>query len=235
MFVRPRTMQPAARSRATTVASRCAGGRDCKTTDPAVVTLPATSNRSLTETGRPARGGSAAPAARSRSTASACARATISRAKRRPACRSSQSSISVRMPRRWYAGDRVLGYPSSGHRLSIVGFQAIRSEFEDPLQRDLGEAVAVRHAARRRLRGAIEGIDLRRVVPAFEAQLEAAHGRKAERHRALPEMLAVGRTGGEAVLVIEVFDASGYAPLRVESVVRIARHAVPRRGRAACA
>ncbi len=54
MLVRPIGMKPAARMRATTVASLVAAGASRKATDPAVVTSPAMSNKSLTETGMPA-------------------------------------------------------------------------------------------------------------------------------------------------------------------------------------
>jgi hypothetical protein len=60
-------MNPAARKRATAGASFLAGLASFSTMEPAVVTSPAMSNRSLTETGMPANGESAAPRARRRS------------------------------------------------------------------------------------------------------------------------------------------------------------------------
>ena len=56
MLVRPTSTAPAARSRATTGASRAAGGRSSSAFEPASVTSPATSNRSLIDTGSPASG-----------------------------------------------------------------------------------------------------------------------------------------------------------------------------------
>ena len=67
MLVRPIGMNPAARSRATDGASRAAGAASRNTTEPAVVTSPATSNRSLIETGMPANREGAAPRSRRRS------------------------------------------------------------------------------------------------------------------------------------------------------------------------
>ena len=61
MLVRPIGMKPAARSRATLGASCVAGGASRKTTEPAVVTSPAMSNRSLIDTGMPANGDGAWP------------------------------------------------------------------------------------------------------------------------------------------------------------------------------
>mmetsp|Transcript_2453 Transcript_2453/g.7554 ORF Transcript_2453/g.7554 Transcript_2453/m.7554 type:complete len:294 (-) Transcript_2453:147-1028(-) len=73
--VRPRMTAPAARRRATAGASLVAGGSDASAFEPASVTSPPTSNRSLTETGRPSTGERTTPAARSASEASASARA----------------------------------------------------------------------------------------------------------------------------------------------------------------
>ncbi len=56
MLVRPIGMKPAARSRATLGASCAAGAASRSTVEPAVVTSPAISNRSLIETGMPANG-----------------------------------------------------------------------------------------------------------------------------------------------------------------------------------
>src|SRR5262249_58075712 len=53
--------KPATRSRATAVASRAAGGAWRSAIEPAVVTSPATSNRSLIETGIPAKREGVAP------------------------------------------------------------------------------------------------------------------------------------------------------------------------------
>src|SRR5712691_11367285 len=54
MLLRPMTTAPAARSRATAAASAVAGAASRRIFDPAVVTSPAISNRSLIETGSPA-------------------------------------------------------------------------------------------------------------------------------------------------------------------------------------
>jgi len=64
MLLRPIGMKPAARSRATLGASRLAGGVSRSAVEPAVVTSPAMSNRSLIDTGMPANGDGAAPRAR---------------------------------------------------------------------------------------------------------------------------------------------------------------------------
>ena len=76
MFVRPMTMKPALRRRVTTIASLVACGPLAKTTEPAVVTDPATSNKSLIDTGMPANGGSDAPIVLIPSTQSAVRRAS---------------------------------------------------------------------------------------------------------------------------------------------------------------
>jgi hypothetical protein len=57
-------MRPTARILATTVASRVAAGASRNATDPAVVTSPAMSNRSLTDIGMPANRDGAAPCRR---------------------------------------------------------------------------------------------------------------------------------------------------------------------------
>src|SRR6266702_1431448 len=54
MLLRPTTTAPAARSRVTAAASAVAGAASRRIVDPAVVTSPAISNRSLIETGSPA-------------------------------------------------------------------------------------------------------------------------------------------------------------------------------------
>ncbi len=56
MLVRPIRMAPAARSRATTGASHIAGGWSSSAFEPARVGSPATSKRSLIDTGKPAKG-----------------------------------------------------------------------------------------------------------------------------------------------------------------------------------
>jgi hypothetical protein len=72
--VLPMGMAPAARSRATWMASRSTGGRPANQREPRVVGMPAQSSRSFTPKGTPASGPSASAARRhSRSTASACA------------------------------------------------------------------------------------------------------------------------------------------------------------------
>src|SRR5882757_9875865 len=71
MLVRPITMKPARLSRATTGASASAGAESSSAREPARVTCPLMSNRSLIETGMPANGDSAALALRNRSMASA--------------------------------------------------------------------------------------------------------------------------------------------------------------------
>ena len=73
MLVRPITTKPAARSRATTGASASAGAESSSAREPARVTCPLMSKRSLIETGMPANGDGAACALRSRSIASAAA------------------------------------------------------------------------------------------------------------------------------------------------------------------
>jgi hypothetical protein len=56
MLVRPAIKPPAARSLATAGQSWAAGAAPCSTTEPAKVGSPATSNKSLTEMGKPASG-----------------------------------------------------------------------------------------------------------------------------------------------------------------------------------
>src|ERR1700687_3941912 len=60
MLVRPITIKPARRSRATTGASASAGAESSSAREPARVTCPLMSNRSLIETGMPAKGDGAA-------------------------------------------------------------------------------------------------------------------------------------------------------------------------------
>ena len=64
MLVLPINAAPAARSRATTVASAVAGAASRKAMEPARVISPSTSNKSLTETGKPAIGESVCPVTR---------------------------------------------------------------------------------------------------------------------------------------------------------------------------
>src|SRR3954454_6423129 len=71
MLVRPITTKPAARSRATAGASASAIGESSSAREPARVTWPLMSNRSLTEIGMPAKRDGAAFAWRRRSIASA--------------------------------------------------------------------------------------------------------------------------------------------------------------------
>ena len=66
MLVRPITMKPARRSRATTGASASAGAESSSAREPARVTCPLMSKRSFTETGMPANGDGAAFALRKR-------------------------------------------------------------------------------------------------------------------------------------------------------------------------
>src|SRR5436190_13801455 len=76
MLVRPITTNPARRNRATTGASASAGVQSSSSArEPARVTCPLMSKRSLIETGMPANGDGAAWALRSRSIASAAPRA----------------------------------------------------------------------------------------------------------------------------------------------------------------
>src|SRR5690349_14561808 len=105
MLLRPMTTAPAARSRATATASEAAGGRSRRITDPAVVTSPATSKRSLIETAKPASGERTTPSLRCRSEASAAASApwAFTFVNARPpspfasAMRASASSTSLRL------------------------------------------------------------------------------------------------------------------------------------------
>src|SRR6266481_2454176 len=104
MLVRPITMKPARRSRATAGASASAGGESSSAREPARVTCPLMSNRSLMETGIPAKGDGAAFTSRSRSIASAAsiaASASTCRKVRTPspelsAIRARHSSTSLR-------------------------------------------------------------------------------------------------------------------------------------------
>ncbi len=75
MWVRPTKAAPAARRRATAGQSTRAGGAPRRIVEPAAVTSPATSNRSLSETARPASGPGSRPAATAWSAAAAAARA----------------------------------------------------------------------------------------------------------------------------------------------------------------
>ncbi|GAO27353.1 hypothetical protein ALISP_7173 [Alicycliphilus sp. B1] len=63
MCVCPTMAAPARRRRATAVQSAGAGGASASTVEPAAVTMPRMSNRSLTETARPASGSRATPGA----------------------------------------------------------------------------------------------------------------------------------------------------------------------------
>src|SRR5438034_375029 len=104
MLVRPITMKPARRSRATAGASASAGAESSSAREPARVTCPLMSNRSLIETGIPAKGDGAAFTSRSRSIASAAsiaASASTWRKARAPspelsAMRARHSSTSLR-------------------------------------------------------------------------------------------------------------------------------------------
>jgi hypothetical protein len=75
MLVRPTNTAPAARKRAITGASDVAAGSPASTFDPAVVTAPVTSNKSLIEIGNPSRGRGGTPARRNPSLAAASAAA----------------------------------------------------------------------------------------------------------------------------------------------------------------
>src|SRR5882762_10232614 len=105
MLLRPMTTAPAARSRATATASALAGAASRRTFEPAVVTSPAMSKRSLIETGRPASGDGTTPCFRSRSEASAATSApwACTLVKTRPpsppasAMRASAASTSLRL------------------------------------------------------------------------------------------------------------------------------------------
>jgi hypothetical protein len=74
-FVRPTITAPAFRSRSTTAESRAAGAAPESTVEPPRVTTPASSNRSLSESGTPASACSLSPARRRASTRSAAASA----------------------------------------------------------------------------------------------------------------------------------------------------------------
>jgi hypothetical protein len=105
MLVRPTITAPAARRRATTGASTRAGAASARIFEPARVTSPQTSNRSLIDTGSPSTGERRTPAARMRSANSASARAASAytlRKARAPspagsAMRASASSSSARL------------------------------------------------------------------------------------------------------------------------------------------
>src|SRR5690348_6095094 len=105
MLLRPITTAPPERRRATAAASAAAGGRSRRIFDPAVVTSPAMSKRSLIETGRPASGEGTRPPLRWRSEASAAASApwAFTFVNARPpsplasAMRASASSASLRL------------------------------------------------------------------------------------------------------------------------------------------
>jgi len=105
MLLRPMTTAPAARSRATATASAAAGAASRRTFEPAVVTSPAMSKRSLIETGSPATGDGTTPCFRSRSEASAATSAlwACTLVKTRPpsppasAMRASAASTSLRL------------------------------------------------------------------------------------------------------------------------------------------
>ncbi len=83
VFVFPRITKPALRTRATTSSSE-SGTRSCQVAVPWVLTMPAVSNRSLTEIGTPRNGGIFSPERRaapsrvsaSRAASSACSDAT---------------------------------------------------------------------------------------------------------------------------------------------------------------
>ena len=100
MLVRPITIIPARRNRATAGASRSAGAESSSAREPARVTCPLMSNRSLIETGIPAKRDGAAFALRKRSIASAA---------------SSAASLSTRMKVRCPspAGSAILARQSS--------------------------------------------------------------------------------------------------------------------------
>ena len=77
MLVRPMTMKPCRRSRATTGASWAAAGASFSTMEPAGVGWPCSSNRSFSVMGMPAQGLGARPTRRSASMARASARAAV--------------------------------------------------------------------------------------------------------------------------------------------------------------
>ena len=94
MLVRPSRAAPACLRRATARQSRTAAGCAANTVDPAAVTSPCTSNRSLTLTARPASAGSGAALAPRRSTASAATAAAVKRVLIK-ACRQAGASAAV--------------------------------------------------------------------------------------------------------------------------------------------
>ncbi len=75
MFVVPMVTSPAAAAAASKGASRAADGSDLRTTDPAVVTLPSTSNRAFQAAGTPSSGLKGQPALRRAAAAAASRRA----------------------------------------------------------------------------------------------------------------------------------------------------------------
>ena len=111
MLVRPITTKPAARNRATAGASASAGAESSSAREPARVTCPLMSKRSLIETGMPANGDGAALTLRSWSIASAarsrhpCRREGRS-AHPRPPDRRSWRGIPPPAYARWYARHR---------------------------------------------------------------------------------------------------------------------------------
>jgi hypothetical protein len=78
-LVCPVSAAPALRSRATAGLSAVAGAASAIDFEAAVLGIPATSNRSLTDTANPASGGTGAPAQRAASTAVAVPRAMASK------------------------------------------------------------------------------------------------------------------------------------------------------------
>src|ERR1700704_5767969 len=111
MLVRPITTKPARRSRATTGASAAAGGESSSAREPARVTWPLMSNRSLIEIGMPAKGDGAALTSRSRSIASAASIAASASTCRK--ARAPSPSLSAIFARQASTSARAVVRPAS--------------------------------------------------------------------------------------------------------------------------
>src|SRR3984957_15427874 len=119
MLVRPIRMNPARRSRETTGASFSAGGESSSAREPARVTWPLMSNRSLIEIGMPAKTDGAALTSRSLSMALAAsiAASTSTCTKARAPSPDLSAILAGHSPTRF----RALGRPLSRSAASAVG------------------------------------------------------------------------------------------------------------------
>src|SRR5262245_401913 len=218
MLVRPTSIAPAARSRATAGASAFAAGPPASTFDPARVTSPPTSKRSLTDTGSPSTGERTMPLFRSRSAWSASARAAsaeVLRNAREPspagsAMRASACSASSRLV--------ILPAASAAARAATVSM----ARSFDRLRRGRGVYLEGLQRGQCR-RGALLQPRLRRAAPRLPAPPD----------RALPRALGGARRPPRAGDARPARPDRRHARRRVTGVLRRAARVQPARARSA--